>query len=97
LANPITGEGIGQAMYSGYFAGKQIENVIQNKDFSASALKAYDEMINQKFGKLNKHYFLGFKVIMSLFFTNAIFSFLSNKQVQKRWMKYIEKQNKTTF
>jgi geranylgeranyl reductase family protein len=97
LANPITGEGIGQAMYSGYFAGKQIENAIQNNDFSASALKAYDEMINQKFGKLNKHYFLGFKVIKSLFFTNAIFSFLSNKQVQKRWMKYIEKQNKTTF
>lgn len=42
LIDPFTGEGIGNAMYTGLFAAEQTERCIQNKDFSAAFMKQYD-------------------------------------------------------
>ena len=43
LIDPITGEGVGNAIRSGPFAALQIEKCFAQKDFSASLMKSYDE------------------------------------------------------
>lgn len=45
LIDPLTGEGIGEAMLSGAFAAKHILNCFKAQDFSASFNKQYDEMV----------------------------------------------------
>ncbi len=43
LIDPFTGEGIGNAMFSGYYAADQAERCIQQHNFSESFMKQYDE------------------------------------------------------
>lgn len=45
LIDPLTGEGIGEAMLSGAFAAKHILNCFKAQDFSAVFNKQYDEMV----------------------------------------------------
>ncbi|MFN3426443.1 MAG: NAD(P)/FAD-dependent oxidoreductase [Candidatus Thermochlorobacter sp.] len=45
LIDPLTGEGIGEAMLSGTFAAKHILNCFKAQDFSAAFNKQYDEMV----------------------------------------------------
>jgi menaquinone-9 beta-reductase len=42
LIDPFTGEGIGNALYSGMFAALQAAICLETQDFSASAMQAYD-------------------------------------------------------
>ncbi len=51
LIDPLSGEGIGNAFYSGVFAAEQIEQCLAANDFSANFLKAYDERIWRVIGK----------------------------------------------
>lgn len=51
LVDPLSGEGIGHAFYSGVFAAEQIEKCIAANDFSASFLKDYDARIWRVIGK----------------------------------------------
>ena len=44
LIDPFTGEGIGNAMYTGLFSAEQAERCLQNNDFSASFMKQYDQI-----------------------------------------------------
>lgn len=49
LIDPFTGEGIGNAMYSGYIAALTLQQCIEKKlDFSDEALLAYDKAITQR-------------------------------------------------
>lgn len=50
LIDPFTGEGIGNALYSGRFAAEQAKLAIAADNFSAEQLKAYDEVIYYKLG-----------------------------------------------
>lgn len=50
LIDPFSGEGIGNALYSGRYAAEQAQNAIAANNFSATQLKAYDEMIYHKLG-----------------------------------------------
>ncbi|XZF12393.1 NAD(P)/FAD-dependent oxidoreductase [Chitinophagaceae bacterium MMS25-I14] len=50
LIDPFTGEGIGNAMYSGRMAAEQAAAAIEAKDFSAARLKAYDEQVYRVLG-----------------------------------------------
>ncbi|HEY0273637.1 MAG TPA: NAD(P)/FAD-dependent oxidoreductase [Chitinophaga sp.] len=50
LIDPFTGEGIGNALYSGRIAAEQVKNAIGVDDFSAHQLKAYDEEIYRILG-----------------------------------------------
>lgn len=50
LIDPFTGEGIGNALYSGRYAAEQAQNAIAANDFSARQLQAYDKVIYHKLG-----------------------------------------------
>jgi geranylgeranyl reductase family protein len=42
LIDPFTGEGIGNALYSGYFAAAQVQRCLQTGDVSEKAMRQYD-------------------------------------------------------
>lgn len=50
LIEPLFGEGIGHAMYSGKFAAEQASLCLQKNDFSAQTNKAYDRSVYEKLG-----------------------------------------------
>lgn len=51
LIDPFTGEGIGNALVSGMVAARHTKAAVENSDFSAARLSAYDKEIYAKFGK----------------------------------------------
>ncbi len=55
LIDPFTGEGIGNALNSGYHAANHIENCISQKDFDATFNKLYDQAIYDKLWPELKH------------------------------------------
>ena len=50
LIDPLSGEGIGNAIYSGFIAAEQAAKCLTAKDFSAEFLKPYDERIARVLG-----------------------------------------------
>lgn len=50
LIDPFTGEGIGNALYSGRYAAEQAQKAIAANDFSARQLHGYDQVIYHKLG-----------------------------------------------
>ena len=50
LIDPFTGEGIGNAFYSGRLAAQQAALSLQNSDFSAAAMARYDSEIERVMG-----------------------------------------------
>jgi len=50
LIDPLTGEGIGNAIYSGWIAAEQAEQCFAQKDFSADFMKAYDARVKRVLG-----------------------------------------------
>ncbi len=54
LIEPLFGEGIGQAMYSGKFAAEHAIECVRNGNFSASFNKAYDRRVYSKLGSALK-------------------------------------------
>ena len=50
LIDPFTGEGIGNAILSGYTAAQQAKEAIEIKNFSGTALKKFDEAIYRRLG-----------------------------------------------
>lgn len=58
LIDPLSGEGIGQAMISGRYAGWQAKACFEQQDFSAKIMKAYDKMVYDKLWREHRlHYF----------------------------------------
>jgi flavin-dependent dehydrogenase len=43
LIDPFTGEGIGNAMFSGYYAAAQAQRCIENNNYSAAFMQGYDK------------------------------------------------------
>lgn len=50
LIDPFTGEGIGNALYSGRLAAQQAAACLQSNDFSATTMLAYDEAVYRVLG-----------------------------------------------
>ncbi|MCB0549207.1 MAG: geranylgeranyl reductase family protein [Phaeodactylibacter sp.] len=50
LVDPLTGEGIGNAFYSGFIAAEQLQQCLAANDFSAGFLKAYDQRVGRVLG-----------------------------------------------
>jgi geranylgeranyl reductase family protein len=50
LIDPFTGEGIGNALYSGRIAAQQAAVCLKTNDFSAAAMKAYDDEVYRILG-----------------------------------------------
>lgn len=51
LIDPLSGEGIGNAIYSGFIAAEQIQQCLEQKNFSADFMKAYDVRVERVLGK----------------------------------------------
>jgi len=51
LIDPFSGEGIGNALVSGMYAAQTAQGAVQNRDFSAESLTAYDEAVYQRLWK----------------------------------------------
>jgi len=50
LIDPLSGEGIGNAIYSGFIAAEQAQQCLKARDFSAKFLEAYDERVARVLG-----------------------------------------------
>jgi len=50
LIDPLTGEGIGNAIYSGFIAAEQAEKCLQQKNFSAAFMEDYDVRVARVLG-----------------------------------------------
>lgn len=50
LIDPLTGEGIGNAFYSGIIAAEQAQKCLEKDDFSAAFLKDYDKRVARVLG-----------------------------------------------
>lgn len=50
LIDPLTGEGIGHAFYSGFIAAEQARDCLEQNDFSARTMKAYDIRVARVLG-----------------------------------------------
>ena len=59
LIDPLTGEGIGNAMLSGLYAARQAQHCFQKNNFSVEAMKSYDEKVYKKLlPELKKNLFM---------------------------------------
>jgi geranylgeranyl reductase family protein len=54
IADPSTGEGIGQAIVSGRIAAFLAKECFAQNDFTAEKMKAYDKEIHRKFGRIHQ-------------------------------------------
>lgn len=50
LIDPLTGEGIGNAFYSGFIAAEQAQACLNANNFSASFMKSYDQRVQRVLG-----------------------------------------------
>ncbi len=56
LIDPFTGEGIGNALYSGKLASQVIKEAFEKNDFSEETLKKYDELLREHLDEELSHY-----------------------------------------
>lgn len=51
LIDPFSGEGIGNALYCGFYAGLQVERCLKEQNYSAQFMKKYDDDIERVMGR----------------------------------------------
>jgi geranylgeranyl reductase family protein len=51
LIDPLSGEGIGNAVYSGFIAAEQAHKCLTTNDFSAQTMTSFDERVGRVLGK----------------------------------------------
>lgn len=82
LVDPLTGEGIGNAFYSGFIAAEQLQQCLAVNDFSASFLKAYDQRVSRVLGSEMRLSYRLQKMLMYPVLVNALASLIgSNRKV----------------
>jgi len=80
LVDPLTGEGIGNAFYSGFIAAEQLEKCLQQNDFSAAFLKDYDARVDRVLGSEMRLSYRLQKMLMYPLVVNAIAWIISSNQ-----------------
>ncbi len=75
LIDPFTGEGIGNALASGYYAAQHAELCLKSNDFSAQNNLDYDRLVYKKLGNELK---MG-KIMQSLLNYPSLFNLVVNK------------------
>jgi geranylgeranyl reductase family protein len=80
LVDPLTGEGIGNAFYSGFIAAEQLEQCLKANDFSAAFLKAYDKRVDRVLGSEMRLSYRLQKMLMYPFIVNLIASVIAGNQ-----------------
>jgi flavin-dependent dehydrogenase len=86
LINPLTGEGIGQAMVSGRYAGWHAEKCFAQNNFTAPFMQQYDKMMQDKFRSKNRKAYLARKIIQDRkwIFNLVVNLCLNNKFIYKK-------------
>lgn len=87
LIDPLTGEGIGQAMASGRFAGWKAVACFRENNFTAAFMKSYDQQVYDKFWvSSRKSYFLQKYVVPRFGFFNQVFEIAHRFPVVRSWI-----------
>lgn len=91
LIDPLSGEGIGQAMVSGRYAGWQAKKCFDENNFSAAFMKQYDRQVYAKFWKRHRKNYAIQRIISDRdWLVNGIFNVADkNSFVKKMIMKAI--------
>ena len=81
LIDPLTGEGIGQAIISGRYAGWQAKKCFEQNNFSASFMKQYNKTVYDKLWKEHRrNYFIRELIINKPRLFNALTSILNKSK-----------------
>lgn len=80
LIDPLTGEGIGNAFYSGFIAAEQAEKCIAENNYSAAFMRAYDVRVKRVLGSEMKISYKLQKMATSPFLTNIITNIIAGNQ-----------------
>ena len=84
LIDPISGDGIGNAMLSGKLAAEQAIRCFEHNDFSASWMQQYDTTVNKALGKELKTRFRAQRVLSGMpFLLDLVFMAGKNKALKK--------------
>ena len=82
LVDPLTGEGIGNAFYSGFIAAEQYQKCLEANNFSGEFLKAYDVRVDRVLGSEMRLSYRLQKMLMYPWVVNILASIIaSNKKV----------------
>jgi flavin-dependent dehydrogenase len=91
LIDPLSGEGIGQAIVSGRYAGWQAKKCFDDNNFSASYMKQYDAQVYKKFwSRHRKNYF-----IQQLMSREWLLNGISNAAVKSRLVRSVIRESFT--
>ncbi|MEM6376610.1 MAG: geranylgeranyl reductase family protein [Bacteroidota bacterium] len=80
LVDPLTGEGIGNAFYSGFIAAEQARDCLEVQDFSAATLRAYDVRVERVLGSEMKLSYRMQGIARYPIFLNIIGSIINNNK-----------------
>jgi|JI10StandDraft_1071094.scaffolds.fasta_scaffold14155_7 geranylgeranyl reductase family protein len=87
LIDPLTGEGIGQAMASGRFAGWMAVDCFKKNNFSAEFMKSYDRQVYKKFWASHRKSYLMQKYLVPRFtLFNKVFELAHRLPSFHRWL-----------
>ena len=80
LVDPLTGEGIGNAFYSGFIAAEQLQDCLTKDDFSAEILRAYDKRVDRVLGSEMRLSYRLQKMLMYPFLVNLLASIIAGNK-----------------
>ena len=80
LIDPLTGEGIGNAFYSGFIAAEQAQKCLECNDFSAAYLKAYDVRVDRVLGSEMRLSYKLQKILRYPLLVNTLTGIISNNR-----------------
>jgi len=86
LIDPLSGEGIGQAIVSGRYAGWHAKKCFEENNFSAAFMKQYDEQVYLKFwSRHRKNHFIQ-QLMNREWLLNGIFNVASKNRLIRNVM-----------
>jgi len=80
LVDPLTGEGIGNAFYSGFIAAEQLQDCLAKNDFSAKILRAYDKRVDRVLGSEMRLSYRLQKMLMYPFLVNLLANIIAGNK-----------------
>jgi len=82
LVDPLTGEGIGNAFYSGFIAAEQVQKCLEVENYSAEFLRAYDVRVSRVLGSEMRLSYRLQRMLMYPWIVNLIANIIaSNKKI----------------
>jgi len=84
LIDPISGDGIGNAMLSGLLAARQAARCFEADDFSESFMKQYDDHVTEAIGEELRTHYKGQRILSKVpFLLNLVFLMCKNNRLKQ--------------